>query len=380
MRIFFLVPVISLVLSVAVIAQQTGREEQPTPETESTDAPNPASAEMQILLDELLDELSSPRFTIRLQAARKLKNAGVEGIETLRRATQTGTKETASKALQILQEHMENGNHEALQIAAKNAVEQISEDEKNPSSSEAKGILNKAADAQATQNQQNRRFPMMIPRNVRAAAMRVQIQNNNGKLRIQIEKDGQKTSITEEENGIKVEKKDANGKSSKKTYKTIEEMKQKDKEAHQLLQQYKKVGGGIKIQVQGNGIPLQLKIQNSNPNTPKDGAPKDLDNLQRQTLKRHRDIMESQLRKLQDDILSKVPKEHRQQLEDEFKKQQEIMKRPLLELEQKLKQRTPGNGEPEVPAEIPAPARTKPADADKQPIQAEAAAEELIET
>jgi hypothetical protein len=208
----------------------------------------------------------------------------------------------------------------------------------------------------------------------------VQIQNNNGKLRIQIEKNGQKTSITEEENGIKVEKKDANGKSSKKTYKTIEEMKQKDKEAHQLLQQYKKVGGGIKIQVQGNGIPLQLKIQNSNPNTPKDGAPKDLDNLQRQTLKRHRDIMESQLRKLQDDILSKVPKEHRQQLEDEFKKQQEIMKRPLLELEQKLKQRTPGNGEPEVPAEIPAPARTKPADADKQPIQAEAAAEELIET
>ncbi len=373
MRIFFLVPVISLVLSVAVIAQQTGQVEQPKAETESTAAPNQASSEMQILLDELVDELSSPRFTIRLQAARKLKNAGAEAIETLRRVTQTGTKETASQALQILQEHMENGNNEALQIAAKNAVKQISEDEKNPSSSEAKGILNKTANAQATQNQPNRRLPMMIPRNIRAAAMRVQVQNNNGKLRIQIEKNGQKTSITEEENGIKVEKKDANGKSTKKTYKTIEEMKQKDKEAHQLFQQYKKVGGGIKIQVQGNGIPLQLKIQNLNPNTPKDGAPKDLDNLQRQTLKRHRDMMELQLRKMQEDILSKVPKEHRQQLEDEFKKQQEIMNRPLLEIEQKLKQRAPQKGQPKVPVESPAPA-------EKKPSQVEAIEQKLIET
>ena len=261
MRILLFVPVVSLVLSADAIAQQKGQEQQPVPKLESADAPDPANPEKQILLDELVDQLSSPRFTIRLQAARKLKTAGAEGIEILRRVTQTGTKEAASQALQILQEHMANGNNEALQNAAKNALEQISADQKNPSSSEAKGILNKAANAQATQNQQNRRFPMIIPRNVQAAAMRVQVQNNNGKLRIQVEKNGQKTAITEEKDGIKVEKKDANGKSTKETYKTIEEMKEKDKDAHQLFQQYKKVGGGLKLQFKGNGIPLQFNVR-----------------------------------------------------------------------------------------------------------------------
>ena len=378
MRILLFVPVVSLVLSADAIAQQKGQEQQPVPKLESADAPDPANPEKQILLDELVDQLSSPRFTIRLQAARKLKTAGAEGVETLRRVTQTGTKEAASQALQILQEHMANGNNEMLQNAAKNALEQISGDEKNPSSSEAKGILNKAANAQATQNQQNRRFPMIIPRNVQAAAMRVQVQNNNGKLRIQVEKNGQKTAITEEKDGIKVEKKDANGKSTKETYKTIEEMKEKDKDAHQLFQQYKKVGGGLKLQFKGNGIPLQFnvrpkKIPNLNPDAPNDGAPQNLENMQRQTLKRHREMMELQLRKMQEDILSKVPKEHRQQLEDEFKKQQKIMNQPLLEIEQKLKQRTPQKGQPKVPVEIPAPA-------EKKPSQVEAIEQKLIET
>ena len=155
-------------------------------------------------------------------------------------------------------------------------------------------------------------------------------------------------------------------------------MKEKDKDAHQLFQQYKKVGGGLKLQFKGNGIPLQFnvrpkKIPNLNPDAPNDGAPQNLENMQRQTLKRHREMMELQLRKMQEDILSKVPKEHRQQLEDEFKKQQKIMNRPLLEIEQKLKQRTPQKGQPKVPIEIPAPA-------EKKPSQVEAVEQELIET
>lgn len=390
MRFFVLVPTILLVLSTAAIAQQD-QDEQPTNKKESPATAVPTSSETRILLDELIDELGSPRFTIRLQAARKLKAAGLQAIETLSSVNQTGTKETASQALQILKEHLENKTNSVLQTAAQKALEQIAADDKNPSSSAAKGILNNEANAQASQNPQGPRFQMLAPGNLKAAAMRVQLQNNNGKIKIQVEKNGQKTAITEDKDGIKVEKKDANGKSTTKTYKNVDEMKLKDKEAHQIFQKYKKVGGGIQIQL-GNGKPLQLnvgpkKTPGPNPAAPKDGAPQDVENIQRQMLKRHRDIMESQRRKMQENIKNNFPKEHRKQLEDQWKIQIEIMNRPLLELEQKLNLNKPPQTEekPETQPEVPTPtdkesAKEEPADGDKNPIEPEVVATETIDT
>ncbi len=375
MRILLLVPAISLVLSVAVAAQQQDQDKQTTKKTESADAAATNSSEMKIILDELIDELGSPRFTIRLQAARKLKAAGEQAIETLRRVTQTGTKETASQALKILQEHSENKNNNSLQIAAKKALEQISTDGKNPSSSAAKGILNNEARTQSTQNPQVRRFPMILPGNLRAAAMRVQVQNNNGKTRIQVEKNGQKTLITEVENGIKVEKTDANGKSTKKTYKDVDELKQKDKDAHQLFQQYNKVGGGIQNRLKMNGMPFQLNAQ------PKEiqknlnlRATKNLEDMKQRLLKSQRDRMELQLKKMQGNIENDVPKEHRKQAQDRLKKQRELMNRSLLDIELKWKLRIPAEGEPGAKAEIPNPADQEPADkkpAPKKPADSE---------
>ena len=75
MRILLLVPAISLVLSVAVAAQQQDQDKQTKKKkTESADAAAPNSSEMKIILDELIDELGSPRFTIRLQAARETQS------------------------------------------------------------------------------------------------------------------------------------------------------------------------------------------------------------------------------------------------------------------------------------------------------------------
>ena len=391
MRMLLLVPAISLVLSVAVAAQQQDQDKQPTTKTESADAAAPNSSEMKIILDELVDELGSPRFTIRLQAARKLKAAGEQAIETLRRVTQTGTKETASQALKILQEHLENKNNNSLQIAAKKALEQISTDGKNPSSSAAKGILNNEARTQSTQNPQVRRFPMILPGNLRAAAMRVQVQNNNGKTKIQVEKNGQKTLITEVENGIKVEKTDANGKSTKKTYKDVDELKQKDKDAHQLFQQYNKVGGGIQNRLKIRGMPFQLNAQPTE--IQKDlnrRATKNLEDMKQRLLKSQRDRMELQLKKMQENIENNVPKEHRKQAQDRLEKQRELMNRSLLDIELKWKLRIPAEGEPGAKAEIPnpadqepadkKPAPKKPADSENKPIKVEAVEKELIET
>ena len=209
MRLFLLFSAVHYMLMMPAIAQQPDLniQQPPTTETESPAASVPTLSKTEIALDELVDELGSPRFAVRHQAARKLKAAGQRGIETLRRVTQTGTKETASQALKILQEHMANENNHALQIAAKNALEEISADENNPNSSVAKGVLNKEANAQSTQNQQLRKFPMVVPRMNRAAGVRIQVQNENGKLQIQHEIKGEKTKITEREDGIEVEKK-----------------------------------------------------------------------------------------------------------------------------------------------------------------------------
>ena len=151
------------------------------------------------------------------------------------------------------------------------------------------------------------------------------------------------------------------GTSKAKTCKNVGEMKLKDKDAYQIFQQYKKVGGGIQIQL-GNGIPFQLKNAqpkppNQNPATPKGVAPQNLQDMQLQMLKRHRDLMESQLRKMQENIKNNVPKEHRKQLEDQLKIQIEIMNRPLLELEQKLNLNKPPQTEekPEAQPEVPTP-------------------------
>ena len=139
-----------------------------------------------------------------------------------------------------------------------------------------------------------------------------------------------------------MEKKDAKGKSTKKTYKNVDEMKEKDNEAHQMFQKYKNMGGRIQIRINGNGKPLQFqaqpfKIPNLNPGAPKNGAPKNgapkkAEDMQGQMLKQYRDMMELHLRKMQENIEKNVPKENRKQLEEQFRKQREMMNRPLLEI------------------------------------------------
>jgi hypothetical protein len=385
MRILLLVSAIHFMLTLPAVAQQPDqniKQPQATAETESPVALVPTISKTGISLDELVDELGSPRFAVRNQAARKLKAAGQRGIETLRRVTQTGTKETASQALIILQEHMANKNNHALQIAAQNALEEISADEKNPSSSVAKGILNQEDSEQSNQNQQLRKFPMFVPRMNRVAGMRIQVKNKNGKLQIQHETNGEKTKITEVEDGIEVEKKDANGKATKNTYKNADEMKEKDKNAHQIFQQYKKTGGRIQIQINGNPLQFKaqpLKIPNLNPNAPKNGAPKNMEDMQRQMLKRHRDMMELHLRKMQENIENNVPKENRKQLEEQLKKQREMMNRPLLEIERKLKLSKPPQIESQPGSEAEAPNAADKAPVDKAPVEKETAEKELIE-
>ena len=78
---------------------------------------------------------------------------------------------------------------------------------------------------------------------------------------------------------IEVEKKDAKGNATKKTYKNVEDLKQKDKSAHELFQKHKKTGAGFRIQMNGNGnlMPFKaqpFKIRNARPKKPEQNKEK----------------------------------------------------------------------------------------------------------
>ena len=198
-------------------------------------------------------------------------------------------------------------------------------------------------------------------------AIKIQVKNNNGKLQIEQEKNGEKTRITESEDGIEVEKKDAKGNATKKTYKNVEDLKQKDKSAHELFQKHKKMGAGFRIQMNGNGnlMPFKaqpFKIPNARPKNPeqnkeKSGAEDNLQKFHEQTLKRHRDMMEMQLRTLEK-IKENAPEQQRKQLDELFKRQSDLMNQQLRVLERNLKpeKKSEPGSKPQPPAEAETPA------------------------
>ena len=347
-------------------AQQPEPDSKPATPQNATETPTD-DTDINDSLDEWVDQLGSPRFAIRNQAARQLKASGLRGIKTLQRVASSGDADASEWAFKILEEHFRNKTQPAVQKAAKQSLEVLAADEKNPNASIAKGILNE---------EENRKSP---PKNVRQMfvppqlhinggfQMRIQVKNNNGKLQIEQEKNGEKTRITESEDGIEVEKKDAKGNATKKTYKNVEDLKQKDKSAHELFQKHKKMGAGFRIQMNGNGNLMPFKAQpfkipnarqkNPEQNKEKSGAEDNRQKFHEQTLKRHRDMMEMQLRTLEK-IKENAPEQQRKQLDELFKRQSDLMNQQLRELERNLKpeQKPEPDSKPQPPAEAETPA------------------------
>ena len=127
------------------------------------------------------------------------------------------------------------------------------------------------------------------------------------------------------------------------------------------------MGAGFRIQMNGNGnlMPFKaqpFKIPNARPKNPeqnkeKSGAEDNLQKFHEQTLKRHRDMMEMQLRTLKK-IKENAPEQQRKQLDDLFKRQSDLMNQQLRELERNLKpeKKSEPDSKPQPPAEAETPA------------------------
>ena len=98
-------------------------------------------------IDELIQQLDSPRFAVRNQAASKLKNAGNRAIPALQKTALKGEAEPSNRALKILGQHLEDQEDDNLNKAARVALENIASDGAESSSSIARRILTDDADA-----------------------------------------------------------------------------------------------------------------------------------------------------------------------------------------------------------------------------------------
>jgi len=287
-------------------------------------------------IDELIQQLDSPRFAVRNQAASKLKNAGNRAIPALQKTALKGEAEPSNRALKILGQHLEDQEDDNLNKAAKIALENIASDGAESSSSIARRILTDDADAKSRPLNPRRMIP---PIAIRPNAMQVQIrvQNNNGKFEIKQKINGKSVRIAETNQGIEVERQDAQGKMNKKTYKTAEELKQKDKEAYQTYQKFKKGAGGIQIRINGNVKPgPSPKLLPQLPGMEiRQKLPEELRKRHEEILKRQRDSME-RLREAQRNLKQQIPEAQRDQFEDLLKRQREAMDRQLLDIQQAL--------------------------------------------
>lgn len=214
---------------------------------------------------ELARQLDADKFQDRQAAGLKLAEAGKAAIPALAEAAQNGSREAATRAIEILKNHFQKGD-EANKAAAKEALDAIAKGENPAAARRAEEALNpKPANQNLPPGLGNLRIaPGRIQIQVQGIAggaggnKRVTVKNNNGVKDIEVDDNGKKVKIHDDPNdGIKIEvtEKNKEGKEETKKYeaKNVEELKKNHPEGHKIYDEYSKQPGGIQIQ----GIQLQ---------------------------------------------------------------------------------------------------------------------------
>lgn len=249
-----------LVVSFPVAAQ----EDAPPVAEKGAEEAQPLSAKE---VEKLIEELDANRFSERQAAQQKLADAGKAVFPALEKATQSISREVATRALDILQKHFAGGD-DGTKAAAKESLERLAKTGDAALARRAKEILAPPAKGQS-------QVPPGVPAQpgvpafrigggqiqiqvvAGAGGKRVQMKTNNGVKEIEAEENGRKVKITDDPaEGIKMEvteKKDGKEATQKYAAKDAAELKTKHPEAHKLYEEYSQ--GGANIQIQGFAIP-----------------------------------------------------------------------------------------------------------------------------
>jgi len=292
MRLILSLAIATLWFNTVVIAQEAGQATEPKMET-------------------WIEMLDSHRFSDRVEASEKLHRLGVAAIEDLERAAIRGGTEAAGRAFEILKRH-HSSDDPILKAAAADVLGRIADQVEHPKSKAAQRTL------QPAPPQARNAAPMPIPIfnfpqpvNRRIA---IQVKITNGDKDVTVEENGKKVRVIENADGIQVEKHDGNGGITKKKFKDLAELKQKDAEAHHAYQRAIGGRGGAVNPRNLPGIPAVPGVQQLAP---------------------------------QAMILDEIAKKH-----EEIRKQDEEIRKQHLEMIERLRQAQP------LPPVVPVPSKT----------------------
>ncbi len=233
----------------------------------NTPAPETAAAEKPTDLDALIEQLNAPEFAARQEASRKLSEAGKAVFPQVEKAAETGSREVATRAIEILRTHFRGGDLETKE-AAKASLDRLAKSGNPAAAQRASDALNPPAAVTIPQpvvlgginpailQQLQQRGGIQIQVGGVAAPIngvnRTRIRTVNGRSEIEVQSNGKITKVKDVPGGgieASVTEIHPNGKETTRKIeaKDFDDLKKKDADAAQIYETYTRRAQGIPI-------------------------------------------------------------------------------------------------------------------------------------
>ena len=202
-----------------------------------------------------VERLESPRFSIRNAAMSELMRRGLSAIEIVEEIASRGDAESSDRAFEIIKRHFKSEDV-LLQQAAAEVLQRISEQPEHRKANLAEEVLNPPPPPSRIRLPRLFVPPQRVPRLApglplqaqQGGVRRITIRSVNGKKEISVRENGKEIRVTELPNGIRVIRSEGPGKSKTKLYRNLKEMSEDDPEASKHFGQ---AGGGMQFRMDG---------------------------------------------------------------------------------------------------------------------------------
>ena len=199
----------------------------------------------------LVEQLDAPEFSQRQEASRRLTEAGRPAFKEIEQAAQSGTREAAIRAIEILKNHFSGGDEQSRE-AAKAALQRLAKSDNPAAAQRANLALNPPAEAQGIPINafQPAMMPMIAPARIQIqmgnvgnrVVRRTSVRTINGQREIE-HQDGDKITKVKDVPGRGIEAETTekvNGKDTtrKVEAKDLDDLKKKDADAARIYEQY----------------------------------------------------------------------------------------------------------------------------------------------
>ncbi|GAA5509991.1 hypothetical protein [Novipirellula caenicola] len=211
------------------------------------------------LVESLIQQLDSAKFSHRQRAMRQLHSLGKQAIEKLATATHSESREVADRAFDILQQHL-IGNDTHLELAARETLQSLSQSESAKVAQRAKRLLEPDSNdwdelnpfvpgGAVVRRQALLRNPLQAGIRIQVGGLNqqprarrtIRIQFNNGIKSVEVTENNKTIKVAGKADGsIEVTETNAGKPSPTKTYKNEDTLKKENPSAYQIFQQ-----GGI---------------------------------------------------------------------------------------------------------------------------------------